>query len=73
LHQDIECRQITVDAFKQKFPVEGEELLSANYSAEFGFAGRDPAVIEPRDLGFQERPEDIEEWMRQQDWSAVLS
>ncbi|KIX00671.1 uncharacterized protein Z518_09736 [Rhinocladiella mackenziei CBS 650.93] len=72
LNQQIECRQVTLNEFKNKFPVDGEELLSATYSAEFGFAGRDPAVIEPRDLGFKDRPEEIHEWMKQQDWSAIL-
>ncbi len=73
LGQKIECRQVSLEEFKKKFPVDGEELLSATYSAEFGFAGRDPTVLEPRDLGFKERPEEIEDWIQRQDWNVVLN
>ena len=72
LGQTVRFREVTVEHFKKRFPVDGEELLSANYSAEFGFAGRDPAVLEPKDLGFSERPQDVKDWFGQQDWSTVL-
>ena len=72
LGQVVHFREVSVEHFKKMFPVDGEELLSANYSAEFGFAGRDPVVLELRDLGFEERPQDVENWFGQQDWSGVL-
>lgn len=65
-------REISLEDFKKQYPVEGEELLSATYSAEFGYAGRDPAVIEPPDLGFKNDPKAIEAWMGKQDWSSIL-
>ena len=65
-------REVSLENFKKQFPVEGEELLSATYSAEFGFAGRDPEVMEPPDLGFEDDPNAIEAWMGKQDWSSVL-
>ena len=57
---------------KKRFPEAGEETDSTSYSAEFGYAGGDPSVIGPEELGFKDRPEDIEEWMREQDWSSVI-
>jgi NAD(P)-dependent dehydrogenase (short-subunit alcohol dehydrogenase family) len=65
-------REIGLEEFKKQFPVEGEELLSATYSAEFGYAGRDPTVIDPPAMGFKNGPEVIEAWMGKQDWSSVL-
>ena len=65
-------REVGLEEFKKQFPVEGEELLSATYSAEFGYAGRDPAVIEPPALGFRNDLGAIEVWMGKQDWSSVL-
>jgi NAD(P)-dependent dehydrogenase (short-subunit alcohol dehydrogenase family) len=65
-------REVSLEDFKKQFPVEGEELLSATYSAEFGYAGRDPEVLEPTGLGFKDDPHAIEMWMRKQDWSSVL-
>jgi len=71
-NRTVEFRSLSLEEFKKQFPVEGEELLSAAYSAEYGYAGGDPDVIEPKDLGFHDRPEEIEAWMRQQDWAVVL-
>lgn len=73
LDQKVEYREISLEEFKKRFPLEGEELLSATYSAEFGYAGHDSAVMEPKDFGFANRPEEIEKWMAEQDWSAVLN
>lgn len=70
--QTATFREVSLEDFKKQFPVEGEELLSATYSAEFGYAGRDPAVIEPPKLGFNNDPGAIEAWMAKQDWSSVL-
>ncbi|KAL2817617.1 hypothetical protein BJX63DRAFT_385531 [Aspergillus granulosus] len=40
---------------------------------EFGYEGRDdPTVIHPRDLEVKFPQPSVEEWMRKQDWSAVL-
>lgn len=72
LHQKVEFRQVDLEEFKRKFPVDGEELLSASYSAEFGFAGRDPRVLEPRDFGIAEQPGRVKQWFADQDWSSVL-
>jgi hypothetical protein len=66
-------REVGLEDFKKQFPVEGEELLSATYSAEFGYAGRDPVVLTPQELGFKDDPHAIEEWMGKQDWSSVLN
>lgn len=38
-------REVNLDEFKEQFLVDGEKLLSVIYSAEFGFAGRDPAIL----------------------------
>lgn len=73
LNQKVEYREVSVEEFKRQFPLEGEELLSATYSAEFGYAGGDATVLRPQDFGFQDRPEEIEKWMAEQDWSAVLN
>ena len=62
-----------MESFKKQYPVEGEELLSATYSEEFGFAGRDPNVLEPKHFGFADRPVDIERWYANQDWNEVLN
>lgn len=70
--QTATFREVSLEDFKKQFPVEGEELLSATYSAEFGYAGRDPDVIEPPALGFKDDPDAIEAWMRKQDWSLIL-
>ena len=70
--QTATFREVDLEDFKKQFPVEGEELLSATYSAEFGYAGSDPEVIEPPALGFKDDPKAIETWMGEQDWSAVL-
>ena len=70
--KEVVYQEMTLKGFKKVFPVEGEELLSATYSAEFGFAGRDKNVLEPGDIGFEDRKEEIETWMKNQDWSAVL-
>lgn len=67
----VEYREATLDEFKKKFPVDGEELLSASYSAEFGYAGKEPNVLHPGDLGLRESPERIRRWMSEQDWGVV--
>lgn len=72
MNVQVQFREVTVDEFKKKFPVDGEELLSATYSAEFGFAGQDPEVLVPKDLGIEEAPEEVEEWLSKQDWTRVL-
>lgn len=72
LNQRVGFRTVSLEDFKKKYPVDGEEILSANYSAEFGFAGRDPVVLGPMDVGIEERPEDIEKWFGDQDWTVVL-
>jgi nucleoside-diphosphate-sugar epimerase len=56
-------RQVTMEEVKKQFPTEGEETNSVMYAAEFGYAGGKPDVIEPKDLGFESRPGDIEAWM----------
>lgn len=68
----VKFREVSIDEFKKSFPVDGEELLSASSVAEFGFTGRDPEVLEPKDLGIDDRPDDVEKWLAAQDWSAVL-
>jgi hypothetical protein len=70
--QPATFREVSLEDFKKQYPVEGEELLSATYSAEFGYAGGDPSVIKPMELGFKDDPEAIEAWMGKQDWSAIL-
>lgn len=72
LSQQVTFRTVSLEEFKNKYPVDGEEILSATYSAEFGFAGRDPMVLGPMDVGIEERPEDIEKWFGEQDWTVVL-
>ena len=71
--QPAKYRHVTMEEVKKQFPMEGEESNSVNYSAEYGYAGSDPSVIEPKDLGFESRPQDIEAWMHDQDWSSVLN
>jgi len=55
-----------------QFPTEGEETNSIMYATEYGYAGGEPGVIEPEDLGFENRPGDIEAWMKEQDWSSII-
>lgn len=71
--QPAKHRQVTMEEVKKRFPTEGEETNSTMYAAEFGYAGGDPGVIEPKDLGFEFRPSDIETWMSQQDWSNIVN
>lgn len=71
--QTATFQEVSLEDFKTQFPVEGEELLSATYSAEFGYAGGDPSVTKPPELGFKDDPEAIEAWMGKQDWSSVLN
>jgi hypothetical protein len=47
----VEFRELSLGELRKQFSVKGEELLSAKCSAVFGYAGGDPAVIEPNDLG----------------------
>jgi len=54
IDQIAKFRELGLEELREQFPVKGEELLSAKYSAEFGHAGG-----EPNDLGFQNRPEEI--------------
>lgn len=72
MNTQVKFREVGVDEFKKRFPVDGEELLSATCCAEFGFTGRDSEVLEPKDLGFEDRPDDVEKWLAEQDWSAVF-
>jgi hypothetical protein len=66
-------RQVTMEEVNQRFPTEGEETNSVMYAAEFGYAGGESDVNEPKDLGFESRPGDIEAWMYQQDWSQIIN
>lgn len=66
-------RQVTMEEVNQRFPTEGEETNSVMYAAEFGYAGGESGVNEPKDLGFESRPGDIEAWMCQQDWSQIIN
>ena len=70
--QPARHRQVSMAEVKERFPEAGEETDSTSYSAEFGYAGGDPSVVGPEELGFRDRPEDVEEWMREQDWSLVI-
>lgn len=72
LNQRVAFRTVSLEEFKEKYPVDGEEILSATYSAEFGFAGRDPMVLGPMDVGIEESPENVEKWFGEQDWTVVL-
>jgi hypothetical protein len=63
---------MTMEEVKKRFPTEGEETNSTMYAAEFGYAGGDPGVIEPKDRGFEYRLSDIEAWMSQQDWLNIV-
>ena len=58
---------------QEEIPYQGEETNSTMYAAEFGYAGGDPNLIEPKHLGFESRPGDIEAWMSQQDWSHIVN
>ena len=71
--QPAKHRQVTMDEVKKKFPTEGEETNSVMYAAEFGYAGDEPGVLEPKDLGFESRHGDIEGWMSQQNWSQIVN
>lgn len=62
---------MTIEEVKKQFPTEGEETNSTMYAAEFGYAGGEPGVIEPKDLSFESRPDDSEAWISQQDWSQI--
>ena len=70
--QPAKNQQVTMEEFKKRFPTEGEETNSVMYAAEFGYAGGEPGVLEPKDLGFESRPGGIEAWMSQQDWSRII-
>lgn len=70
--QTVDFRELSLENLKQQFPIEGEELLSAKYSTEYGYNGGDPEVIDAATLGFRDRPDEIEAWIREQDWSVVL-
>jgi hypothetical protein len=72
-HRTAKHRQVTMEEVKKRFPTEGEETNSTMYAVEFGYAEGDPSVIEPKDLGFESRPSDIEAWMDQQDWSHIVN
>ena len=61
-----------MEEVRKQFPTEGEETNSVMYSAEYGYAGGDLDVLEPKDLGFKSRPEDLEAWMRVQDRRPVI-
>jgi hypothetical protein len=71
--QPAKHRQVTMEEVKKQFPTEGEETNSVMYAAEFGYAGGDPSVIQPKDLSFQSRPGDIEAWIIPQDLSQIIS
>ncbi|KAK5052740.1 hypothetical protein LTR84_002606 [Exophiala bonariae] len=46
----------------------------AQYSAEFGYEGReDPSVVHPKDLETLAKLDTVEAWIKKQDWSKVLS
>ncbi|KAK5071422.1 hypothetical protein LTR70_010572 [Exophiala xenobiotica] len=40
------------------------------YAEEFGFRGGDPSVIHPEDIGL--KTGSVEDWVKAQDWSAVV-
>jgi hypothetical protein len=71
--QPAKHRQVTMEEVKKRFPIEGEEMNSTMYATEFGYTGGDPGVIEPKDLGFESRPSDIEAWVSQQDWPNIVN
>lgn len=46
---------------------------SGTYTTKFGWAGGDPEVKRPAELGVEvQKLTKIEEWMREEDWSSVL-
>ncbi|EXJ90794.1 hypothetical protein A1O1_03898 [Capronia coronata CBS 617.96] len=44
----------------------------ADYITEFGYEGGDPSVVHPKDLGVPINLGTVEEWIKKQDWSAVM-
>ncbi|KAK6369368.1 hypothetical protein LTS17_009711 [Exophiala oligosperma] len=44
----------------------------ADYIGEFGFDGGDPTVVHPKDLGVPVNLPTVEDWIKKQDWSALL-
>ena len=71
--QPAKHKQVAMEEVKKQFPAAGEETNSTPYAAEYGYAGGEPGVIEPEVLGFKSRPDDIEAWMREQDWSSIIA
>lgn len=44
------------------------------YAKEFGYWGfKDESVVHPKDLGVKIEMGSVEEWIRDQDWSAILN
>ncbi|KAJ5604163.1 hypothetical protein N7537_007119 [Penicillium hordei] len=51
----------------------GEELADMfGYIGDFGYDGRDPSVVYPKDLGVPVPVYTIEEYIKEEDWSGVL-
>ncbi|KIW74229.1 hypothetical protein Z517_12169 [Fonsecaea pedrosoi CBS 271.37] len=56
-----------------------EDLLlelsdNTNYFVEFGYEGRDdPSVVHPHALGVEVKLPSVEDWIKKQDWSAILN
>ena len=70
---EVSYRQCSLKEIETAFPNEGEEgSLSDVYAFEFGFHGGDPACLMPRDLGFEERPEEIEKCLAQLEWASIM-
>jgi hypothetical protein len=74
----VECRFEVLgydDAIKAGMPewMALEVSESGTYTTKFGWAGGDPAVKSPQELGVEmEKLTKVEDWMRQEDWSSVL-
>lgn len=65
--------QCSLEEIRIRFPNEGEEgSMSDVYALNYGFHGGDPTCLMPKDLGFEEHPDAIENCLAQLDWASIL-
>ncbi|KAK7426107.1 hypothetical protein QQZ08_007417 [Neonectria magnoliae] len=51
----------------------GEELADMfEYACEFGYAGRDPNIVYPKDLGVDVPVYTVEQYIKEEDWSEII-
>ncbi|KAH9220808.1 hypothetical protein DL95DRAFT_432989 [Leptodontidium sp. 2 PMI_412] len=52
----------------------GEEFADMfEYTSDFGYDGGDPSVVHPKDLGVEVPVLTAEEYIKQEDWSSIIS